>query len=146
MFKNILIAIDGSSHSKKALRFACDLANQYKTSLAILHVAYNPAQAHTMVLGSAAMTYQGNQKELDEIAKIIIDEAKDIADKAGCKNLKTHIKEGIPPQQILQFSKDNDIDLIVLGSRGLSDVAGFLQGSVSHKVNNMSECTCITVR
>ena len=65
MFQRILIAIDGSIYSKKALEFGCDLANRYGAYLTILHVAYNPAQAHTMVLGSSAMTYQGNQKELD---------------------------------------------------------------------------------
>jgi nucleotide-binding universal stress UspA family protein len=146
MFQKILIAIDGSSYSKKALEFACDLAIQYNAYLTILHVAYNPAQSHTMVLGSSAITYQGNQKELNEMAEIIIDAAREIAIKAGCKDVVTRIQKGVPAEQILEFSRENNNDLIVLGSRGLSDVAGFFQGSVSHKVNHLCECTCITVR
>ena len=73
MFKNILVAIDGSGHSKKALEFACDLANKYAACLTVLHVAYNAAQSHTMVLGASAMSCQGNQKELDQMAVIVID-------------------------------------------------------------------------
>ena len=146
MFKNILVAIDGSEHSKKALEFACSLTKQYDAQLTILHVAFNPAQSHTMVLGSSAVIYQDNQKELDEMAVVIVDTAQGIADKAGCEDVNTEIKEGIPALQILEYSKNNSIDLVILGSRGLSDVGGFFQGSVSHKVNHLSECTCITVR
>ena len=146
MFKNILIAIDGSEHSKKAQKFACDLANKYEAYLTILHVAYNAAQSHAMVLGSSAMIYQGNQKELDEMAQVVMDAAREIAVVAGCKDTKFQVEQGAPAEQILRYSRDNNIDMIVLGSRGLGDVAGFLQGSVSHKVNHLSECTCITVR
>jgi len=146
MFNKILIAIDGSSYSKKALEFACDLANQYDAYLTILHVAYNPAQSHTMVLGSSAVTYQDNQKELNEMAEVIIDAARQIATKADCKDVVTRIQKGVPAEQILEYAEENNTDLIVLGSRGLSDVAGFFQGSVSHKVNHLCKCTCITVR
>ena len=146
MFKNILVAIDGSEHSKKALEFACDLTNNYAACLTILHVAYNTAQSHTMVLGASAMSYRENQKELDQMAQVVIDEAREIADEAGCKDTYFKIKQGLPAEQILKDSSDSNIDLLILGSRGLSDVAGFFQGSVSHKVNHLSECTCITVR
>ena len=146
MFTNILVAIDGSESSKKALEFACDLANKYEAWLTILHVAYNTAQSHTMVLGSSSMIYQGNQKELDEMALIVMDAAREIVDAAGCKNTKFQVQQGAPADQILRYSRDNNIDMVVLGSRGLSDVAGFFQGSVSHRVNHLSECTCITVR
>ena len=146
MFKSLLVAIDGSEPSKKALAFACDLANKYEACLTILHVAYNTAQSHTMVLGSSAMIYQGNQKELDEMAIIVMDAAREITAEAGCKETKFEVKQGTPSDQILRYSRDNNIDLVVLGSRGLSDVAGFFQGSVSHRVNHLSECTCITVR
>ena len=146
MYKNMLVAIDGSEHSKKALEFACDLANKHAAYLTMLHVAYDTAQTHTMVLGTSAMSYQGDPKELDEMAQVVIDAAREIADVAGCKDTYFEIKQGIPSEQILKYSSDNNIDLVILGSRGLSDVAGFFQGSVSHKVNHLSECTCITVR
>ena len=145
MFKNMLVAIDGSEHSKKALEFACDLANKHAAYLTILHVAYNTAQSHTMVLGTSAMSYQGDPKELDEVAQVVIDAAREIADEAGCRDTYFEVKQGIPTEQILKYSNDNNIDLVIVGSRGLTDVAGFIQDSVSHKVNHLSECTCITV-
>ena len=81
----MLVAIDGSGHSKKALEFACDLANKYEAYMTILHVAYNAAQSHTMVLGASAMSYQANQKELDEMALVVMDAAREIANEAGYK-------------------------------------------------------------
>ena len=38
------------------------------------------------------------------------------------------------------------VNMIVLGSRGLSDLKGFFLGSVSHKVSSRAECTCVTVK
>ena len=92
------------------------------------------------------MSYQGKQKELDEMAQVVIEAAREIADVADCKDTYFEIKQGIPAERILKYSSDNDIDLGIPGNRGLSDVAGFFQGSVPHRVNHLSECTGITVR
>ncbi|WP_256432948.1 universal stress protein [Martelella soudanensis] len=42
--------------------------------------------------------------------------------------------------------RERKVDTVVLGSRGLGDVAGLLLGSVSHKVTHLAPCTCIVVR
>ena len=145
MFKNILAPVDGSAYSKKALDFACDLAIKYDAKLTILNVTYDTSTTHTMVLGASAVTYQANQEELEKAGRSVLNAAADIAKKADCKQIETIIENGSPVQKILDISKDKEIDLIILGSRGLSDIAGLLLGSVSHKVNHLSECTCITV-
>jgi len=64
----------------------------------------------------------------------------------GVDNIEIMIVEGDPATLILATAKDKNADLIVLGSRGLSDLAGLLMGSVSHKVSQMAACTCITVK
>ena len=53
---------------------------------------------------------------------------------------------GNPADEIVEFAKQKQIDLIVMGSRGLSDIKGLFLGSVSHKVSHLAECTCITVK
>ncbi|WP_180901977.1 universal stress protein [Martelella soudanensis] len=47
---------------------------------------------------------------------------------------------------ILDAIRERKVDTVVLGSRGLGDVAGLLLGSVSHKVTHLAPCTCIVVR
>jgi len=62
------------------------------------------------------------------------------------ETIETMIEEGNPTARILKIAKDNSADMIVLGSRGISDLKGLMMGSVSHKVSQMAECTCITVK
>jgi nucleotide-binding universal stress UspA family protein len=53
---------------------------------------------------------------------------------------------GDPVEEIIQFAKNNDIDMIVIGSRGLGKIKGLLLGSVSSKVCHLAECTCVTIK
>jgi len=64
----------------------------------------------------------------------------------GVKNVSQHIDEGNPVEIILKLAESADADMIVMGSRGLSELKGMLLGSVSYKVNNLSKCTCVTVK
>jgi nucleotide-binding universal stress UspA family protein len=56
------------------------------------------------------------------------------------------LADGDPAQSILHLAKERGVDTIVMGSRGLSDIKGLFVGSVSHKINHLAECTCITVK
>ena len=60
----------------------------------------------------------------------------------------SNIQAGIidPTANIIEYVKKNNIDAVVMGSRGMSDLKGLLVGSVSHKVSNLIECTCIMVK
>jgi nucleotide-binding universal stress UspA family protein len=55
-------------------------------------------------------------------------------------------EEGRPAGQILEVAEREEVDMIVMGSRGLSDARALFLGSVSHKVANHAPCTCITVK
>lgn len=143
---NILAAIDGSSHSKKALEFACRFARMYDARLIVMHVIHESPGSDTWVLGGAAVTVEASQEKLEEAAAGLMSAALEIAAEAGCDDVETVVRGGYPAQQILQYAKKRPVDIIVMGSRGLSDLKGLLLGSVSHKINNLAECTCITVR
>jgi nucleotide-binding universal stress UspA family protein len=56
------------------------------------------------------------------------------------------VLEGDPAQIIIDFAKDGDFDAIVIGNRGLGNIKGFLLGSVSGKVCQETDRTCITVK
>ena len=80
------------------------------------------------------------------VGNAIIDKAKDIAKQHGATKINRVVLEGDAANTILFTAKDQNADLIVMGTRGLSDLKGLFVGSVSHKVSHLADCTCITVR
>jgi nucleotide-binding universal stress UspA family protein len=78
--------------------------------------------------------------------KGIINEAEDEARQNGIKNVETVQLAGDPAETIIEYAKDHGFDMIVIGSRGLGKVKGFLLGSVSSKVCHAADKTCVTVK
>lgn len=146
MISKILVPVDGSKQSDKALEFACSLAEKYDASLHIQHTVETTLHEHAMFLGSAGFALELNDDDIQKAGQKIMDAASKIVDTQHCKSVVTEITHGSPAENILQRAKDNDIDMIVMGSRGLSDLGGLLLGSVSHKVSHLAECSCVTVR
>ncbi len=146
MISNILIPVDGSEHSKKALQLGCDLATKYGAAVHLIHVTESPIREHTMALGGAALTLHASPDELREAGSRELEFAREYVTNHGIKEVTTEVEGGSPAHRIIESAKETHADMIVMGSRGLSDLAGLLVGSVSHKVTNMAPCTCITVR
>ncbi len=146
MISKILVPVDGSKQSDKALEFACNLADKYDASLHIQHTVETTLHEHAMFLGSTGYAFQLNEDDIQQAGRKIIEAATKIIDEKNAKAAVTEITHGSPTENILQRAKDDDIDMIVMGSRGLSDISGILLGSVSHKVSHLADCTCVTVR
>ena len=146
MISRILVPVDGSEHSKNALEFACDLAKHYDAEVNLLHVVQSVHYDRVMVLGASRVTIHMNQEEMEKAGNSVLEAANAIAEEQGVKAINMSIESGPPAETILAESKNKDIDLIVMGSRGLSDIGGLMLGSVSHKVNHLAKCTCVTVK
>jgi nucleotide-binding universal stress UspA family protein len=147
MFKTIVVAVDGSGHAQKAVDLAADLAQKYDAQLLLLSV-YKHVSAlettHTLVNPKDAVGPEN--PTLRDIANDIIAAAGARAKERGTPKVETYVKRGHPARIIVDFAKEKGADAIIMGSRGLGDIGGFLLGSVSHKVNSLAECTCITVK
>jgi nucleotide-binding universal stress UspA family protein len=148
MFQRILVAVDGSAHALKAAETACALAKRLDARLVILTVA-KPVKA----MSSAVREYmyaehiRGEpQYVLTEMVKTVLAEAEARAAQAGVTNVKTVVREGQPARRIVEFAREHEIDLVVMGCRGLGDIEGVLLGSVSHKVTSLAHCSCLTVK
>lgn len=146
MISNILIPVDGSEHSRNALHLGCDLAKKYGAAVHLIHVTESPVRENTLALGGAALTLHASPQELKQAGSKVVEYSKEYAQNHGVKSVTTEVTGGNPAHRIVESAKDIHADMIVMGSRGLSDLAGLLVGSVSHKVNNLAPCTCITVR
>ena len=132
-FKKILNPVDGSSHSINSTRYAIDLAKKFESNILLLH-----CHARFPVVLSEPYF----QQAIDEIMKSSEDLVKpfeEMLKKAGV-SYETRILEGTPGTHIAEVARIEKMDLIVMGSRGVSDLAGLFLGSVAHQVLNKSEC------
>lgn len=149
MFKNILVAVDGSVHANRAIEYGATLARQFGAKLTLLHVMPR-AGSHQVPddLRHFARIEHVPSTEADilgSVADAIVVQAKDLAQSCGAQSIQTAIETGDATTNIIKYSTSHDIDTIVMGRRGLGDLAGLLLGSVSHKVAQQTKCACLTV-
>tara|TARA_R110002094_G_scaffold6330_3_gene15433 strand:+ start:420 stop:857 length:438 start_codon:yes stop_codon:yes gene_type:complete len=145
MFKKILIPVDGSEPSQKAMEMAVNLQKSFDCELYILTVFRH----HSLLEASLSMVRSEEPEVMDDIlrkhASGVAESAKKAAQELGAEKVRAFVKNGPPARTIVSFAKDKDVDLIVLGSRGHGDVEGFLLGSVSHKVTSLAKCPVMVV-
>ena len=82
----------------------------------------------------------------EKVGQLLADDGANVARKAGAPKVNSIAQHGDPASVILDVAQHDKIDLIILGSRGLGTLKGLFMGSVSNKVNQLSDCCCITVK
>jgi nucleotide-binding universal stress UspA family protein len=139
MFKRILLAMDGSPHAKRALKYARDLALRDGAQVIVVH-AFDPVP-----------TYLGKAQEDRMVARHVAggyevanDTAKELQE-AGLE-VVVEVLEGPPADAILRVADVRECDLIVMGSRGHGTVTSLLLGSVSHRVLAHTQTPVMVVR
>jgi len=147
MFSTILVPVDGSKSSIKALDFATDLSKRFDDARVMLLCVY---RHHSPMEGSLSMVRPLHpatpDNALKQYAMNIVAECKAHALEAGVKTVDGFAKRGQPSRAIVDFCKEHGCDVIVMGARGTGDMEDFLLGSVSHKVSGLSPVTCILVK
>ncbi|WP_343560830.1 universal stress protein [Kiloniella sp. b19] len=148
MFTNVLCAVDGSEHSKRAVKIAAEIALKFETALTILTVAKAVKMNDGLRRFMEVEHLSGHDAQyvLDTYSQEILEEASDIAKGVGLENVKTEVKVGPPARSIVDYAEGHKMDCVVMGSRGHGDFESLLLGSVSHKVSSLSKVTCVTVR
>ena len=146
MTKRMLVPVDGSEHSQKALEFACELARGMGYTLHLIHVAESLPHDRVLVLGGAHVTIHASREDLEKAGHEVLDASRRLAEEHGVKAPESEVVAGDPAARIVEAAARQEADMVVMGSRGLSDLKGLVLGSVSHKVNHLAPCTCITVR
>jgi nucleotide-binding universal stress UspA family protein len=126
------------------LDFAIDLAKKYQSQLVLVHVvmrqiyAINPPEAG--ILAGTAIV-----RELETEGKTILTQGEEKVKAQGLP-VEARLRQGVPAEELLRAAADEKADLMVLGSRGLSQVRAFLLGSVSDKVSHHAKCPTLIVR
>ncbi len=146
MPKKILVATDGSAHAKKAIGHASDIAAKYNAALYLIHVVSTLHAASMSPREYDEATIEALINQMRRAGETIIREAEAEARGKGVRVVETLLTEGDPTNEILRSAREHDVDMIVMGSRGVGSVETFLLGSVSHRVCHSAECTCVTVK
>ncbi|MEX2416751.1 MAG: universal stress protein [Paenibacillaceae bacterium] len=139
MYKTILIAADGSAHSLRAADHAMKLATYDPETLVVIVYALDSDHVKADVL------HHWNALDRTDIRKKRVIDVEAKAVKAGVKFV-TKILHGEPGPVIVKYANENNVDLIVLGSRGLNALQEFVLGSVSHKVAKRAHCPVMIVK
>jgi nucleotide-binding universal stress UspA family protein len=147
MIKKILVATDASSASNRAVNMAAYMAACHEAELLILHVIRD-MQLPTVLKKVPELEDFANKREdiLRQVAETILHEAKVRAKSGGANKVQTAIGSGDPASSVIGFAKRRNIDMIVIGTRGLGKVKELLMGSVSRKITNNAEANCLIVR
>ena len=140
MFEKILVAVDGSPCSIKAANNAGELARKLGTSDIYLVVAYDPIPGF---LGEPILQSIIDDR-LDQ-ANLIVEEGLKALGHVSSK-MHTEVLEGPAAEAIIEVAKVREVDLVVLGSRGLGKLATLILGSTSDKVVTHSPCPVLVVR
>lgn len=129
MFKTIVLALDGSEGSRKALSLAVELAKRDGASIVIAHVEQD-------IVGKGGGPIIATE---DEIQAEIRRQAKELSDDGIETSVEMrNVMLGGPAHAIDEIADGADADLVVMGTRGHSPVAGLLLGSVTQRLLHIS--------
>jgi nucleotide-binding universal stress UspA family protein len=134
----ILVPVDGSAHSLKAVETACDLAKaQAPSSVVLISVAIEIPE-----LGEGRYIYEKMKGQ----AEAALAQAKEFAQKCGTVSEVLLATGPSPSEEIVQVAKDEKADLIVIGSRGLAGKTKSFLGSTASKVVTYAPCSVLVVK
>ena len=129
----ILNPVDGSAHSIRSTQYAIELATPWAAQIILLH-----CHARFPIVFSQPH-FQEAVVEINKASEALVEPFIKILEAAEMK-FDVRILEGSPGNKIAEVARSEKIDLIVMGSRGVTDFVGLLLGSVAHTVLQKSGC------
>jgi nucleotide-binding universal stress UspA family protein len=137
MFERILVAVDGSRVGGKTIPVAVDLATRYGATVTVVHV-----REHTK--------YEGSDVDLgpETSAEQIVEGALEPFRVAGveARGEIRRVSPGDTPEQIVKVAEESRADLIVMGTKGMTELRSLVLGGVANKVVAHATCPVLLVR
>lgn len=136
MYSHLLVPLDGSEYSERALSHAHELAKAGGGKVSLLSVIRRPS---THVPEVAELDEQSKERAMDYLAPKA-ESLKDIGD------VKTNVEIGEPAEVITEYSRSKGVDLIVMSTHGIGATGKYALGSVAMKVLMTAPCPVFMVR
>ncbi len=139
----ILVPIDFSDYSKKALQYTVHFAKSFNAELSLIYVIEPMIYPADLSMGQ--MVIPPNEINFDQKAK---SELKELAESEIGDSLEynIHIKTGKPFMEIIETASELDVDLIIIATHGHTGVEHLLFGSTAEKVVRKAPCPVLTLR
>ena len=155
MFEKILVPLDGSEHSLKALEIATQIAKKFDGKITLIHVysvtirpvvmpeptTLTPPMIPAMTPAEVSKAVEATRKAG---ASILTDGEQKV--KAEEVQVETTLREGHTVQEIVKTAKEGKFDLIVIGGRGISKIRELLLGSVTDGVIHHAPCPVLVIK
>ena len=140
-----LVPTDFSDFSKPALTYGCAMAARFDAELHLLHVVPDPA----MLVPEAAAFSVESMEAQTEMLRIEATKTLNTLPPDGWSDGKPVVREvrvGAAFMEIIDYAREKDIDLIVIGTHGRSGLMHVLMGSVAERIVRKSPCPVLTVK
>ena len=141
--RKILVPIDFSDYSKKALQYAVPFARQFNARIYLLYVVEPTIYPADFSFGQIGMPNVENELRMkgeQELQELIKNEIK------GAVPSEALVKVGLPFVEVVSFAKDEKIELIIVATHGHSGVEHVLFGSTAEKIVRKAPCPVLVVR
>ena len=158
--RHILVPTDFSETARNAIEYAVELSQGPHDRITLLHVSDTETVNETLI-GLDAIEYLSNALELPspssecaptfdvdglkKVARQRLEECIDATWREEC-TIATAIEEGRPSLRIVEYARDHEVDMIVMGTHGRGPVAHFFLGSVAENVVRSADCPVVTIR
>ena len=149
LIRNILVPVDGSENSDRALDFALDLAEKFSSNLTVLNVSevlamgVVPQESTTYSFGNMSILGKDLRKIHEEILSKAVSHAKAVKPDLLVSSM---LRDGDPALEIVNVAKNNGFDAIVIGHKGSGMMRERFLGSISEKVAHLAPCPVVIVR
>jgi nucleotide-binding universal stress UspA family protein len=142
--KNVLVATDFSQPSDAAVLYGRELAARFGATLHVLHVAPN-AYIGTLGAENYVALAPELQQQIEDGARRQLDQLVVDSDRSGPPSIPVVQTSGSPALAIVEYAKDHNIDMIVMGTHGRGALAHLVMGSVAERVVRLAPCPVLTV-
>lgn len=140
-YKNILVAVDGSTEADWAFEKAIAIAKRNDAKITVAHIV------DTRTYANVEAYDRGAADRANEYAVELMEKYRQTALNAGVSQVDYEIDFGSPKVKIpKEMAKNHGVDLIICGATGMNAVERFLIGSVSEHITRYAECDVLVVR
>lgn len=142
IIEKMLVPVDFSVFSKKALSYALQLAQQFKAELTLFHVFEPVASLAFTGLPDAPAVFKDQLMVAERNLRALASSSR----AAGVTSAKSTVRTGVVTHEIVEAAKELDVDLIVIATHGCTGSQHFSIGSTAARVARAAPCSVLVVR